>query len=552
MLTSLTVKNYALIDHLEVGFYEGLSTITGETGAGKSILLGALALVLGKRADVSVVGNKEKKCVVEAGFSIDQYQLESFFEENDLDYEKDTTLRREILPSGKSRAFVNDTPTTLNVLNQLSSKLIDVHSQHQTLQLADKNFQFGIIDALADNKNNLKEYAKTLSQYKDLLKELQRIEEERKNADEELEYNRFVFNELETAKLKEGELEELEESLERLSHFDEIRQHLSHASELSEAEEIGLRSLLYGFKDDLQKIASFSEAYKHLSERIQSVYLEFMDISDEVQNEVEKISFDPGELEKVSNRLGMLLSLQKKYRVDTISELISLKDEVSQKLGMIENASEIISEKKKEISNTEKLLDQLAYKIHRNRKKAIKSFTGQLHTLLGELKMKNTVLKIDLIPVKEYLLNGKDDLEFMISADRGRRFESVKKAASGGEMSRIMLAVKTILSSYTALPSIIFDEIDTGVSGEVSNKIAEVMLKMSANMQVITITHLPQIAAKGVHHYKVYKEIDDSKVRSKIRLLSPEERIDEIAEMLGGLPLTDSALAHARQLLINA
>ncbi len=549
MLTGLTVKNYALIDHLKVDFQEGLSTITGETGAGKSILLGALALVLGKRADVSVVGNKEKKCVVKAGFSVDQYHLRSFFEENDIDYEEETTLRREILPSGKSRAFVNDTPTTLNVLNQLSHKLIDVHSQHQTLQLADKNFQFGIIDALAENTKVLKEYSKGLSHYKNLLNELQRIEEDRKNAEEELEYNRFVFNELETAKLKEGELEELEESLERLSHFDEIRQHLSHASELSEAEEIGLRSLLYSFKDDLQKIASYSDEYKRLSERFQSAYLEFMDISDEIQNEVEKISYDPDELEKVSNRLGRLLSLQKKYRLNTISELIRLKDEVSQKLDRIENASEIISEKKKEISNTEKLLDKFAKEIHRNRKKAIKNFTGQLHELLSELKMKNTVLKIDLIPVKEYLLNGKDDLEFMISADRGRRFESVKKAASGGEMSRIMLAVKTILSSYTALPSIIFDEIDTGVSGEVSNKIAEVMLKMSTNMQVITITHLPQIAAKGVHHYKVYKEIDASEVRSKIRLLSPEERIDEIAEMLGGLPLTDSALAHARQLL---
>jgi DNA repair protein RecN (Recombination protein N) len=549
MLTGLTVKNYALIDHLEVGFYKGLSTITGETGAGKSILLGALSLVLGKRADVSVVGNKDKKCVVEADFSIEKYQLESFFEENDLDYEKETTLRREILPGGKSRAFVNDTPATLNVLNLLSSKLIDVHSQHQTLQLADKNFQFGIIDALAENKNILKEYSGQLLQYKNLLKELQKIEEERKSADEELEYNRFIFNELDRAKLKEGETEELEESLERLSHFDEIRQHLSHAAEISEAEEIGLRSMLYSFKNDLQRISGFSDQYGQLSERIQSLYLEFTDISDEVSGEVEKISFDPEELEKVSNRLGLLFDLKKKYKAEDILGLIRLKEEVSEKLDLIENASELIDEKKKEIQKAEKELDQLAKKIHQNRKASVKSFTDQLHKLLGELKMKNTVLKISLDPVKEYLPNGKDDLEFLISADRGKRFESIKKAASGGEMSRIMLAVKTILSSYTALPSIIFDEIDTGVSGEVSNKIAEVMQKMSANMQVITITHLPQIAAKGEHHYKVYKEIDASEVRSKIRLLTPEERIVEIAEMLGGLPLTDSALAHAKQLL---
>ncbi len=551
MLTSLTVKNYALIDHLEVDFFEGLSTITGETGAGKSILLGALALVLGKRADASVVGNKEKKCVVEANFSVKKYDLKSFFEENDLDYEEETTLRREILPGGKSRAFVNDTPTTLHVLNLLSERLIDVHSQHQTLQLAEKDFQFAIIDALADNRPILNDYALALKQYKLLLKELSKIEQEQKDAREEFEYNRFIFNELEAAKLKEGEIEELEVTLEKLSHFDEIRQHLSHAAEISEAEEVGIRSMMYAFKSDLEKISNYSENYRQLFERMQSIYLEFSDISGEVLDEVEKISFDPDELEKVGNRLGLLLDLKKKYRVSTISGLIALKEEVSKKLGLIENASELISQKKRAIGKSEQLLDRLAKTIRQNRLLSIKDFTVQLHQLLTELRMKNTVLKIDLIPVKEYLNNGKDQMEFLISADRGNRFESVKKAASGGEMSRIMLAVKTILSKYTELPSIIFDEIDSGVSGEVSNKIAGVMQMMSQNMQVITITHLPQIAAKGTHHYKVYKESSEKEVHSKIRLLDPEERILEIAEMLGGIPAGESALAHARQLLIN-
>ena len=549
MLKRLNIKNYALINQLEVDFYEGLSTVTGETGAGKSILLGALALVLGKRADVSVVGDKSKKCVVEADFSIEKMHLQDFFEQHDIDYDDLTTLRREILPSGKSRAFVNDTPTTLNVLNALSSKLIDVHSQHQTLQLADKSYQFVIIDALAGNKAILKEYAKELKSLKAMQKELEQIRKSIAAAREEAEYNRFVFNELESAKLKDGEVEELEARLEELSHFEEIRQSLVQAVELADAEEVGLLSLLHAYRTSLEKISGFSERFKDLFERIQSVYLEFDDIHSEVSLEAGNISFDQDEMERVSNRLQLLFDLMKKYKVLTVSDLIALREEMAKKLGAVEGAEELIAEKEQAIKKAGQNLNNRALKIRKNRQKAIDSFKKQLKELLGLLKMPHTEIEINLQPVAGFLENGKDDLEFLISSDGGNHFEQLKKAASGGEMSRIMLAVKTILSKYAQLPTIIFDEIDTGVSGAVSEKIARVMQTMSRNMQVITITHLPQIAAIGDHHYKVYKEEKDGAVHSHIRLLTSEERVNEIATMLSGSELTESALVHARQLL---
>ncbi|MEN8186756.1 MAG: DNA repair protein RecN [Bacteroidota bacterium] len=549
MLTSLTVKNYALIENLDVDFYEGLGIITGETGAGKSILLGALALVLGKRADSSSVNNKEKKCVVEAEFSIDKYHLESFFDREDLDYETITTIRREILPSGKSRAFVNDTPTTLAVLNALTKQLIDIHSQHETLQLADKNFQFQIIDALADNRKFLENFSKGLALRKQLVAELEKIEAEQQKANEEFEYNQFVLNELEEANLKVGELEELEESLEKLSHVEEIKQSLLQATQIAEGEEIGLKSLLHNFKNAILKISGYSKNYQELSERINSIHIEFDDIVGEIENENESVFYDPIEIEKLNDRLQLIYNLQKKHHAENIEELLKLRDEFSEKVEISVNAVEIISIKKKEIKEVEHKLNQLADKIHKNRNKAIPEFTKQLQEILANLEMKNTVLQINLNKTNSFLQNGKDEIEFLISADKGVHFEQIKKAASGGEMSRIMLAVKTILSKYTSLPTIVFDEIDTGVSGEVSNKIADVMLEMSNKMQVLAITHLPQIAAKGNLHYKVYKEEAGAKINSNIKLLDTEERVIELAEMLGGKEISKTAVEHAKQLL---
>lgn len=549
MLTSLSIKNYALIDNIEVDFSEGLSTITGETGAGKSILLGALSLVLGKRADASLVSDKTKKCIVEAEFFIDKYNLKPFFETEDLDFEKFTTLRREILPNGKSRSFINDTPTTLFVLNVLSKQLIDIHSQHETLQLADKNYQFQIIDALAKNKDLISQYKIELILYKKMLDELHSIEIDQQNAKEEFDYNVFVLDELKQSNLQEGELESLEEKLETLSHSEEIKKHLILAREIADDEQIGLNKLMYNFKYSIDKIADISKTYKQLSKRMSSLYIEFIDIKDEIENESDNISYDANEIQKLNDRIQLIYDLQKKHKLSTIDELLNLQFELSNKVENSVNASKIIASKKASINEVSEKLNSLAITISNNRKKAIPKFIRQIKELLINLKMKNTVLDIKLIPVDNYYHNGKDDLQFLISSDKGLHFESIKKAASGGEISRIMLAVKSILSKYTKLPAIIFDEIDTGVSGDVSNKIANVMQIMSRNMQVISITHLPQIAAKGNQHYKVYKEEEKGKIKSDIKLLSREERIDEIAEMLSGKKITKTAVEHAKQLL---
>ncbi len=549
MLKSLSIKNYALIDHIEVDFNKGLSTITGETGAGKSILLGAMSLVLGKRADASLVNDKDKKCIVEAEFEIEKYKLKPFFEEKDLDYDKDTTLRREILPNGKSRAFINDTPATLSVLNDLSNQLIDIHSQHETLQLADKNYQFQIIDALAKNKNVLSQFEVELNLFRKLNNELKKIEIEQKNAKEEFDYNSFVLNELKQSNLQIGELESLEGELEKLSHSEEIKLQLIKAREIAEDEQVGLKILMYNLKNSIDRISGFSDVYKQLSERINSLNIDFNDIFDEIENESEYISYDSNEIEKINDRLQLIYDLQKKHRLNSIEELLNLQMDLSKKVDTILNASQIITAKKTEIKKVSEKLNILANKIHKNRQVAIADFIQQLKGLLANLKMKNTVLDIKLISVDNYYFNGKDDLQFLISADKGVHFESIKKAASGGEMSRIMLAIKSILSQYTELPTIIFDEIDTGVSGEVSGKIAGLMQLMSKNMQVIAITHLPQIAAKGDQHYKVFKEEKNGLIKSDIKKIEFDERIEEIAGMLSGKNITKTAVEHAKQLL---
>jgi len=549
MLTLLSIKNYALIENLKVDFQDKLSIITGETGAGKSILLGGLALVLGKRADASLVINKEAKCIIEAEFAIKNYNLESFFEAEDLDYENRTTIRREILPNGKSRAFINDTPTTLTVLNALSEQLIDIHSQHETLQLADSDFQFQIIDALAENETYLASYARGLNLYKKLNKELNFILINQQKSKEEYDYNTFILNELVEANLKKDEQSELESTIEKLSHVEEIKLNLSEAIQISDEEQIGLKNLLGRLKTNMNKIANYSENYKHLSERVNSLFIELNDVVQEFESENEGLDYNPAELERLNDRLQSIYNLQKKHNVSSILELLEIQEVYHNKIIEVDNADDNLNSKKLEIDQVNQKLEKLASIIHKRRAKAIPVFTKQMESILSRLEMKNTRFSIQLIPSEILLSNGKDKLEFLISANKGLSFESLKKAASGGEMSRIMLAVKSILSKYTKLPAIIFDEIDTGVSGEVSNKIAEVMQQMSENMQVITITHLPQIAAKGNQHYKVYKEEINNNIHTNIKLLNNEERTVELAEMLGGKQITDSALAHAKQLL---
>jgi len=549
MLTNLSIKNYALIEQLTVSFKDNLSIITGETGAGKSILLGALGLVLGKRADSSTLKDTASKCIIEAQFSIKNYRLEPFFEENDIDFDQETIIRREILPSGKSRAFINDTPTTLQVLQLLSEKLIDIHSQHQTLQLSDVNFQFEIIDSLANNSAKIESYKRGLSVFNKLTKELKKIKEHQAVANEQYEYNLHLFEELEKANLKPDEQAILEQQLDKENNIEEIKLNLTEAQALALNEEIGIQALLSSFTSNLNKIKSYALEYKELYERSLSLKIELDDITNELENLNETIEFDPLELEKLNDRLQLIYNLQKKHAVNSISELISIKENLSIKVEAVENSATLINEKEKEIKVVAEKIDKLAFSIYNERKNATPILIQKLETVLTNLGMENTRFKFEITHSTSYFTNGKDELSLLISANKGANFGTLKKTASGGEMSRIMLAVKAILSEYSNLPTIIFDEIDTGVSGDVSQKIADIMQQMSANMQVITITHLPQIAAKGKQHYKVYKQDLDNNIVTKLMQLNEHERVNEIAEMLSGKNFSETAVEHAKQLL---
>lgn len=549
MLTQLSIHNYALINHLSIDFSSGLSIITGETGAGKSILLGALGLVLGNRADLSSLKDTSKKCIVEAKVAVSNYNLKEFFEEVELDYEDITILRREILPSGKSRAFVNDTPVTLTVLNELKSKLIDVHSQHQTMRLSDTSFQFTVLDALAKNTAKVGSYKRGVNQLNKLQKELESLEKTQKEINLQYEYNLYLFNELEQAKLQVDEQEVHEEKLEKLNNIEDIKLNLSEALEISSNEQIGIQDLLHTLENRLSRIASYSKEYQEISERITSVKIEIDDIVGELETANENVEFNPNEAEEINDRLQLIYNLQKKHAVNSIRELLQVFEDLSDKVGQVENAGSIISKKKKEIAEVSEKLDAIALKISDARKSVIPNLKDELQNLLLDLGMENARFSIKIINTKNYFSNGKDELEFLFSANKGGNFGELKKVASGGELSRIMLAVKKVLSENTQLPTIIFDEIDTGVSGEVSNKIAAIMQEMGKHMQVIAITHLPQIAAKGISHYKVYKEEINSVTTTNLKQLTAEERIVEIAEMLSGKDISASALTHAKELL---
>jgi DNA repair protein RecN (Recombination protein N) len=549
LLTQLSIKNYALINQLSIDFTSGLSIITGETGAGKSILLGALGLVLGNRADLSSLKDTSTKCIVEAKMAISAYNLQDFFNEVDLDYEAETIIRREILPSGKSRAFVNDTPVTLSVLNELRIKLIDVHSQHQTLQLSDKNFQFTVIDALAKNKERISSYQRGFAQLNQLKKELIELENSQREAHQQYDYNSHLFKEIEAADLKIDEQHQLEEKLERLNNIEEIKLNLSEALQIAITDEIGVQSLVNNLENRLSKIAPFVKEYQNLLERITSVKIEIDDIVSEIENENDGVDFNTNEAEEINDRLQLLYNLQKKHYVDSVEALLKIYEELSEKVLQVENADEVIHNKREEIRTVSEKLDAIAIIISKARIASLPKLTKELENLLADLGMENARFSIKIKPAEDYLSNGKDELIFLFSANKGGNYGELKRVASGGELSRIMLSVKNVLSKNTQLPTIIFDEIDTGVSGEISNKIAAIMQQMSHHMQVISITHLPQIAAKGSSHYKVYKEEIKGVTTTNLKRLSSDERIVEIAEMLSGKDISDSALTHAKELL---
>ncbi|MBM1107496.1 DNA repair protein RecN [Aurantibacter crassamenti] len=549
MLSNLSIKNYALIDKLNVSFDSGFTCITGETGAGKSILLGGLSLVLGKRADLSTLRNKDLKCVIEAEFGIDKYNLKPFFKTNDLDFEKQTIIRREIHPSGKSRAFINDTPVTLDVLSQLGNKLIDVHSQHQTLQLADNDFQLKMLDALAENQNLLTDYSKALVDYNKTSVDLNELVDIQNNANKELDYNSFLLTELQALTLEDGIQEELESQYEQLNNVETITEELSKSHHLLNDEQMGVVTVLSQLKQIAGKLTEFGSGYTELYERINSAFIELDDISSELEGLQENIEANPQLLEEVNGKLQRLYDLQKKHSVSEISELIAIREELAGKVGITENIEEQIREKENLLAIQEKELENRAGKIRDRRRKIIPSLKKQLEEKLSILGMPSVSFKIEVNPSDTFKSKGKDDLIFLFSANKGSNFGELKKVASGGELSRIMLTIKSILAKYEQLPTMMFDEIDSGVSGEISNKMGDIMLEMSKTMQVFSITHLPQVASKGHQHFKVFKEENGQTTNTQMRKLNTDERVVELAEMLGGKDLSDSALAHAKQLL---
>lgn len=549
MITSLSIKNYALIEKLSIDFSKGFSIITGETGAGKSIILGALGLVLGKRADLTSLKNKEEKCVIEAQFEISKYGLKEFFEANDLDYEEETIIRREILPSGKSRAFINDSPVNLQELQDLSMFLIDIHSQQQTQELSDENVQFKIIDAIANNFDIISAYQKLLKEYKSNKSKLDSLLKKQSDSGKEQEYNTFLLNELTAAKLKTGEQKELEAEFEKLNNVEIIKESIDKSLVIANEEQFGVFHNLNEIKTSLQKIAAFSPEYQLLFERITSLAIEFDDISEELQNVSEKLLNDPEKLELTNQKLQLIYNLQKKHQVSSVDELIDIQAGLENAVTELGNIEEEIALLSRLIEEKITGLDNLSSTIHQNRSNAIPVLSNQLISILETLGMPNVRFKMELLPSNTYFTNGKDELQFLLSANKGTDFGLLKKVASGGEMSRIMLAVKAILAQYSKLPTLIFDEIDTGVSGEIAIRMGEIMKEMSAKMQIFAITHLPQIAAKGDSHFKVFKSTIDDDTQSELKLLSHDERIIEIAQMLSGSNISDSALNHAKQLL---
>ena len=549
MLNTLSIKNYALIDDLKVDFPKGFIIITGETGSGKSIMLDALSLVLGKRADMSALRNKDEKCVIEAEFSLQNYEFQSLFNELEIDYDPQTIIRREILPSGKSRAFVNDSPVTLDVLSRLGEVLVDIHSQHQTLSLSDTAFQFEIIDAMAENKSLLEEYQRLLVLLKNEQKKLQELIDFQQTANKEYDYNLHQLKELKSVTLGEGILEELEESYEEASNIEEIKESVAESLYLLNDENIGILNNLRELRRAFSNLTEYKQQYRELYERIDSAFLDLEDLSRDVANIDENIETDPENLEEISKQLNKIYSLQQKHKVTTIEELMSIQERLEKAVSKTESADFDLKEQQELVAKHQAETSKKATELHKSREKVVPTLTQQLESFMHELGMPNGRFDIKLTPTSHFFNNGNDELSFLFSANKGGDFGPLKKVASGGELSRIMLAVKAIMAAHTALPTIMFDEIDTGVSGEISQKMGDIMKQMSKNRQVFAITHLPQIAAKGAYHFKVFKEDITGKTTTHLKMLTEQERISELSEMLEGKNSGESARNHAIELL---
>ncbi len=550
MLKSIYISNYALITELSIDFQSGLTVMTGETGAGKSIILGALGLILGQRADSKSIKNQGIKCIVEAEFDISSYpHLSSFFEKNELDYDKQNCLiRRELSPAGKSRAFINDTPVSLIVLRELSSQLIDIHSQHENLLLSKVDYQLGIVDTVSDSSKKLKLYQDAFHNWKKESKILSKLITEAESAKTETDFIQFQFNQLEEAQLIENEEIDLESEQETLSHVEEIKLELNRIAHLFETEEGALLRLKES-QDSLSKISTYIADGEELYKRLQSSYVELKDISQDLNRLQTSIDYDPERLEFVENRLSTLYSLMQKFRVQTVKELIELHQQFSEQLNQIDSYDEDIRKQEEKVDLAFQLVKQRASDLSDKRKSYTSHIEQYMVDKLSHLGMPNIQFKVDLKALDQYTEKGIDAVSFLFSANKNREMQPVENIASGGEISRLMLTIKSMITHKSDLPTIIFDEIDTGVSGEIAHRMSDIMIGMSKIMQVIVITHLPQIASKGQHHFKVYKDESGQQTETHIQQLSGNERVTEIASMLSGEVTSEAALQNARELL---
>ena len=549
MLKNLSIKNYLLIDDLSVSFNNGFTVITGETGAGKSILVGGISLILGKRADLSVNRDKSKKCIIEGVFDIGSFDLKSIFDENELDYDTDTILRREISSSGKSRAFINDSPVNLSQLSLIGSKIIDIHSQHQNIEVLNSEFQFELLDLISNNKDNILKYKNLYEDFKVKSKALNELIDKKKNLMQTIDYNKFILDEIDNANILDEDLDELENMQNSLSNFEETSSELNKSSQIISDDEVGLITSLLKLKNSIDKVSNNSQKFNLISQRISSIKIDLEDISSEIDNFLDSLEQNPEKLNKIINKIDIINNLFRKHSLNSIKELSIFRDNLDLKVNTTKNIDNEIQLLQTVCEDLNLKLNNIALQIHEKRKSVINDLTHVIENVLNELGMVNSKFKISLFKTENFYSNGMDTIDFEFLANKGYEFKKIKDAASGGEMSRIMLSIKSIMAKYKKLPSIIFDEIDTGVSGEISKKMGTIMKELGSRIQTFSITHLPQIAAMGESHFLIYKNDIDGYTKTMISRLNDSERIVEIAKMLEGNNASESAYTHAKQLL---
>ena len=549
MLKNLSIKNYLLIDDLSVSFNNGFTVITGETGAGKSILVGGISLILGKRADLSVNRDKSKKCIIEGVFDIGSFDLKSMFDENELDYETETILRREISSSGKSRAFINDSPVNLSQLSHIGSKIIDIHSQYQNIEVLNSEFQFELLDLISNNEDNILKYKNLYEDFRVKSKELNELIDKKQNLIQTIDYNKFILDEIDNANILDEDLDELENMQNSLSNFEETSSELNKSSQIISDDEVGLITSLLKLKNSIDKVSNNSQKFNLISQRISSIKIDLEDISFEIDNFLDSLEQNPEKLNKIINKIDIINNLFRKHSLNSIKELSIFRNNLALKVNTTKNIDNEIQLLQTVCEDLNLKLNNIAIQIHEKRKSVINDLTCEIENVLNELGMVNSKFKISLFKTENFYSNGMDTIDFEFLANKGYEFKKIKDAASGGEMSRIMLSIKSIMAKYKKLPSIIFDEIDTGVSGEISKKMGTIMKELGSRIQTFSITHLPQIAAMGESHFLIYKNDIDGYTKTMISRLNDSERIVEIAKMLEGNNASESAYTHAKQLL---